>query len=358
MRTQLWCLKILDRRRHLRRNPSTAFGLVELMVTMVVLSIVMLGAYKFFVKSNRATSVIVKKTLLERQAVALKDELERSIRNMGQNPTLKEYDTDPPDNDNRFGLTTAGPGHVRFQSDDNGRYYPATSQLSTGGDPALIGIIQEGERYGFWIVPSLSDIDVNNATTTYAARVDFSQRVDSQAEATPCTPNPTKHFNNPHMLVKLKKDYRSYDPSSDNLWTSPTAPTNALTMPQVVADNVVCFSYRYYSFNDDLSKWERVMMPPQAPAPPIPFLPLPEADGSYLNVEDYKTIRDIGRIEIGVVLIDMDTTSNKIDRISGNHHPTKKIHIDIRLPNIAWHAGIISPLDSNGDPLLIPGTGS
>ena len=343
---------ILDRRQHLRRKASVGFGLVELMVTMVVLSVVMLGAFKFFVKSNRTTSGVVKKTVLDRQAVALKEELERALRNMGHNPRLLEYNTDPLVADERIGLTVAASHYFRYQSDDNDRFFPATAAPSTSSEPALTGTIENAESYGYWIVRSTTDVDIDNAGTTYTARQDLSQDGKTLDDSPPCSPipqdpsspDPTLFFHQPHILVKLKKDARAYNPSGDSLWSSPNAPTLKDTMPQIVADNVTCFALRYYKFNETAKSWDLIVPPIQ------------NGLGDYDIEADYETLRSIGRIEMGVVLIDMDTVADKADRISGNAHPTIHFSIDIRLPNNAFNPDLFA-LAYDDQTLYIPGTG-
>lgn len=313
----------LPKRKSIRRNRprvfhSFGFSTTELLVVLALTGIVLGAIYQVATKNERTANAAVRKTLLSRQALLIKKDLERALRNLGYNPRHVPYDT-TMDTDawtKRVGITLVDPHQFYFQSDDNDQYDPTSKNTLDGyGDP-LTGKIQKAELYGYFVMPSpesayaITISDIGDIPLSGAELLNL-----GATGQPPCTRSSSiDYFSEAHTLVRLVKS--SDDP--DNQLENPTVPV-------VVADNVVCFGIRYL----DTDGTE------VSPSGPI--------DSTY-----YETLLRIARIQIGIVLMDPRTTRLEPDPVSGTRKRTETIRVDVRLPN-AWDiADVNFPVDLRG----------
>ena len=302
-------------------------GMIELLVALLATSILLLGAYQFASRTTRLNADAVHEIKLTGELLALKRKIEKSLRNLGYNPSMVPYPlctgTSPgcvPDAAPlRIGITSAGFSRLEFTSDDNGIVYAGVTETS--------GPVKASERYAYWIA----------SKTNPGTAIDFEGKTNPTAE--PCTPVGASFTERYALFTKVKP-------------TTPDVNANVNTLPTedaVLADDVLCLEIRYYRPGDPQifeRSWVRLCnstaigkCPPDITGPPGPtnlrsreHLPLPPFPGSGATEPEQRAyfgkIRDdLRKIEMGILF-----------RLKTGE--VRRIHLETRLSNPPWRDSV------------------
>lgn len=186
------------KRRTQNSNQSKGIGLVELMISLAVFSVLMVWAYKSMMSTNNVTVSVVRQTQRTQHEMEVRRSLENVIEKIGYNPKLRAYEllaADPSNPDrHRVGVTGMyqDRSEIRFTSDENAD-----------------GEIQANEQFRLWLAAD---------ETSDPVPVDASANGDICAKPAPDSPLP--QANKLFALVN--------------------------SVPVVLAENARCFEIRFF----------------------------------------------------------------------------------------------------------------
>ncbi|MFH1018641.1 MAG: hypothetical protein V1798_10745 [Pseudomonadota bacterium] len=200
----------------LRTKASAGFGLVDLVVSLLVMSVLMAGLYKLSASSTRMTYVTTKSGKMSRDALGLRYRLEMAFRNMGLNETPVVYPIctgaagtyspdgygtcDPSPATKQFGFRSVNFSELEYASDD-----PANT--------SSLGAVEAKEVRQIFMAktPTSTHWDALNIT---------------DPNKDPCTP----------LSGNFSDTYNLYEAVGSDI--------------QVLAQNVLCFEVRYFRDGD------------------------------------------------------------------------------------------------------------
>jgi len=319
------------------------FSLIELMVSMVLLSILLLGIYKLTMRTTRAAAAGTAMSNLTRQMSSLTGYLRKSIKSMGYNPLMSFYPICTGTSDP---ITACAPNTwtnpvLPIHSQRIGLNYVNTSGLVFTSDNDTSGAIdQPDESFAFWVAG-----DDPTAPVSFYGKT----KIDSD----PCIPKDSStHFLTPYKLYGLNQ-----------------------SNPVVIAENVLCFEVRYFRKGRvDLNEEMWVQMCPydsDSTLPPVDIdptagttvvsgynpetCPSPMTDNrkaevfaspafqddavNFNEVNYFSDLRDkVQRIQMGILvqkLTGKECEQAKISDPSDEACQERSV-IDVRLPNRPW----------------------
>jgi hypothetical protein len=251
------------------RRPHAGFGLLDLMISTLVMSVLLVGFYKFAASSTRLTYLAASQTKVSDSGRALRHRLTAMFRNMGLNEELRPYPLcsgtspgcDPSANLHRFGISEAMFSEIEYASDDD-----KNETVDSNKEIHRLFVAQ----------------DENSSPLSFEGLTDPTKE--------PCTPRSGTVFT---------ETYRLYERVGSDV--------------RVLADHVLCFELRYLRDGDTATekRWQPVCPPTTDPSNNCPpalylagdFLQDPVTPGTQQERDHYDLITRIRKVQVGLKIL-------------------------------------------------------
>jgi len=299
------------------------------MISLLVLTIVLLGAYKFMNRVSRVTAQTLKTTDKSRETTALQLKLNRMLRNLGFNPGVVPYVVDPADPlrwDKRIGVTMISAIELDYTSNDNVLQEGCTPSNSACKND----VVQDSEKYELWIASDPANPVSSKITGSGSGT--FLAKLDQSADQL-CTPVANEKFDQRYVLVGRTKA------SSTSMFADPTVPV-------ILEDKVLCMEIRYFTRGDTANgekPWERLWSGSTVGPPTYPYQPPIYANNGTPSEGDYfKFLRDrVQKIEIGLLLeVGTDQLKERdaanVNPLTGDFRKTDRLIFETKIANQPW----------------------